>query len=65
MNTQQNDMCEMVIIEDADLNFLWECSKCKVMHKATAKFERSKRCPTCGAEIHRWVGIDDYEEDAE
>lgn len=51
--------CEMVLIEDGDLNYYWECSECGTSHKATDKFEKSKECPTCGAEIKNWIGFDE------
>lgn len=53
------DMCNMVLIEDGDLKYWWECSHCASQHKDTRKFEKSKVCPKCGAEIKDWIGIDD------
>jgi len=51
--------CEMTIMEDDTLKYFWECSKCKTLHKDTRKFEKSKVCPSCGATIRNWVGLDD------
>ena len=51
--------CNMVIIEDGDLNYWWECSACQTRHKDTRKFEKSKSCPSCGAAIKGWFGMDD------
>jgi rubrerythrin len=57
--------CKMVIIESGqDLEITWECSNCGTIHKATDKFESSKFCPKCGLKITKWVGLDDYEDDA-
>lgn len=51
--------CDMVIIEDPNFNYFWECSACKTQHKGTVKFQKSKTCPTCGATIDVWIGADD------
>lgn len=56
-------MTKMVLIEDGDLKYFWECSECKKLHKDTRKFEKSKNCPSCGAPILCWIGIDDYLEE--
>jgi len=53
--------CDMVIIESPDFKYTWECSVCKTEFKATAKFEKSKKCPNCAAAIARWIGVDDDE----
>jgi rRNA maturation endonuclease Nob1 len=53
------ETCDMVIIEDADMKYWWECSECKTNSKATSKFEKSKTCPSCGKEIANWIGVDD------
>jgi len=53
------DKCNMVIVDDGNFNYTWECSKCHVEKKATAKFEKSKTCPSCGSQIELWIGVDD------
>jgi len=51
--------CDMVIIEAADGSCTWECSSCKTERKASARFEKSKKCPACGAVINTWIGADE------
>jgi PHP family Zn ribbon phosphoesterase len=53
--------CKMVIIEDCDMKYWWECSECKTQHKNTRKFEKSRECPKCGAVIEKWIDMDDEE----
>lgn len=53
--------CRMVLFEDADLKYLWECSVCGTMHKATQRFEKPKNCPSCNAVIVGWDGFDEEE----
>lgn len=55
-------MTKMVLIEDGDLKYFWECSECKTLHKDTRKLEKSKNCPKCGAEIEAWIGLDEDDE---
>lgn len=57
MNTEKQ--CDMVMIEDGDLQISWECSACGAVHKGTTEFEKAKACPQCGSPIGAWVGIDD------
>lgn len=54
--------CNMVIIEDADLKYWWECSNCEMKYKDTRKFKKSKTCPNCGSTIIEWIGLDDYDD---
>lgn len=51
--------CDMVIIEDSDFNYFWECSQCKTQHKDTAEFLKNETCLSCGATINIWIGVDD------
>ncbi len=51
--------CEMVLGEDGDLNYFWECSACGKVFKDTRKFEKSENCPVCQANIVGWVGLDE------
>ncbi len=53
----------MVIGEDSNFNYTWECSTCKSVFKDTRKFEKSKVCPVCDAVITVWLGMDNCEED--
>lgn len=54
-----NEKCDMIILEDGDLNYWWECSVCKKKFKDTNKFMKSKICKNCGSEIKNWIGMDD------
>jgi len=56
--------CRMEMVEDADFRITWMCSACGREHKATAKFEKSKNCPSCDATIVGWDGLYDDEESA-
>lgn len=59
---REKSECRMEMVEDADLNITWECSGCGKVHKDTAKFEKAKTCPACGATISEWVGLYDDED---
>lgn len=59
MNNTRSNTCNMVIIETANFDLLWQCSECKTEYKATKKFEKSKSCPTCEKEIANWVEMED------
>ena len=50
---------EMVIIETGDMKIFWQCSNCEDIHKATAKLEKSKTCPSCDAVITKWYTQED------
>ena len=54
--------CDMVIIEDSQFRYFWECSACKEQFKDTAKFKRNKTCPNCLRPIDNWIDQDDYDE---
>lgn len=51
--------CNMVLLEDGNFNYSWECSECLTRHRDTRKFEKFKTCPACGRAISSWVGFDD------
>ena len=55
----EDGKCKMVIIETPNFSCLWECSECKVQHKATKKFYSNQSCPSCGKSISNWLGEDD------
>lgn len=55
------DKCRMEMAEDSDFRITWVCSSCGKEHKATKKFEKSKVCPSCGADIVGWDGL--YDDD--
>jgi len=57
--------CRMEMIEDCDLKILWVCTSCEKEKKASARFEKSVRCPSCNATIVGWDGIYDEEEEQE
>ncbi len=53
--------CEMVLIEDGDLNYWWECSVCNETFSAEGKFEKeTESCPNCGSKITDWIEINEY-----
>lgn len=54
-----NAKCEMTIIETAGFEIEWECSACKTVHEDKRGFDKKKNCPSCGALIGRWIGMDD------
>jgi len=56
--------CSMLVVEEPATGYWWECSDCYKQLRAPEVFDAVKNCPaencpSCGAHIERWVGIDD------
>jgi len=60
MNVSDDNKTSMCLIEDGNLDYVWQCSQCAATYKDTAKFLRSQRCPNCQRGISDW--IEDEEE---
>lgn len=54
-------MSEMVMIEDEDLNIVWECTSCAHTFEDSESFEDQTICPNCGQTIQGFVYIEDEE----
>jgi rRNA maturation endonuclease Nob1 len=52
-------MSEMVMIENEQMDIVWQCEACKEIFDDTENFEDTDVCPNCGQKITYFVYIEE------